>query len=391
MKNILIGICGGIAAYKSIETARLLQKQGYKVRFVLTDAAQAFVSPMTLQAISGEPVRSALFDQDAEAAMGHIELARWADVLLIAPATANTLAKLAHGIADDLLSTLYLATDAEVVIAPAMNRLMWAHPATQANIDVLSARDNHRLLPVGEGEQACGEFGAGRMLEPQEIVAAFTSPQDWQGQKVVITAGPTREAIDPVRYLTNHSSGKMGYALAAAAARRGAAVTLITGPTTLATPAGVERIDVVSAQDMHTAAMSAAVSADVFIAAAAVSDYRINEPHAQKHKKTVHGALSLELVENPDIVADVASLARDKRPFTIGFAAETEQLLEHARAKLRAKGLDMIIANDVSEGVFGSDDNRVTLLSESQEIALPRQNKTALAKCLLTEILKQKI
>ncbi|MBV7435540.1 bifunctional phosphopantothenoylcysteine decarboxylase/phosphopantothenate--cysteine ligase CoaBC [Cardiobacteriaceae bacterium TAE3-ERU3] len=390
MKHILIGISGGIAAYKSIEVARLLQKQGHKIRFVLSESAQAFVTPLTLQALSGEPVRSELFDSAAEAAMGHIELARWADVLLVCPATANTIAKLAHGIADDLLTTLYLATDADIVIAPAMNRLMWQHPATCSNLDILKNRTRHRILPVTEGLQACGETGPGRLLEPADIAAQLLPKLDYKGTHLTITAGPTREAIDPVRYLSNHSSGKMGYALADAAAKRGAKVTLISGPTNLPTPPHVTRIDVVSAEEMHHAAQKYAPQSDVFIAAAAVSDYRIAQPHAQKHKKTVHGELNLSLIENPDIVAGVAALPADKRPFTVGFAAETEHLLEHARAKRARKNLDLIIANDVSEGVFGSDHNRVTIISAQGETPLPETSKAALADQLLDHILQSR-
>lgn len=388
MKHILIGISGGIAAYKSIEVARLLQKQGHKVRFVLTESAQSFVTPLTLQALSGEAVRSELFDSTAEAAMGHIELARWADVLLICPATANTIAKLAHGIADDLLTTLYLATDADIVIAPAMNRLMWQHPATRSNLDILKGREKHRILPVAEGLQACGETGPGRLLEPADIAAQLLPKHDYDAMYLTITAGPTREAIDPVRYLSNHSSGKMGYALADAAAKRGAKVTLISGPTDLPTPQNVTRVDVISAEDMHRAAQQYAPQSDVFIAAAAVSDYRIAKPHAQKHKKTVHGELNLSLIENPDIVAGVAALPNGKRPFTVGFAAETEHLLEHARAKRARKNLDLIIANDVSKGVFGSDRNRVTIISAEGQTPLPETSKTALADQLLDHILK---
>ena len=382
MANILIGISGGIAAYKTIILARLLQKQGHNIRFVLSEHAMEFVSPLTLQAISGEAVRSSLFDAHAEQGMSHIELARWADIYLIAPASANTLAKLAHSIADNLLTTLYLATTARVVIAPAMNQQMWAHPAVQANLAQLAAREKHEILPVGEGEQACGDIGAGRLLEPEDIAARLFAPQALAGKHIVITAGPTREAIDPVRYLSNHSSGKMGYALAQAAVQAGAKVTLISGPVTLATPAGCKRIDVVSAQDMHRAAMAHAPGADCFIAAAAVADYRIATPVAQKHKKTVHGALTLELVENPDIVASIAALA-ENRPYVVGFAAETDNVLEYARQKRSRKNLDMIIANDVREDVFASDHNRVTLITAESETALPHARKSTLARQIL--------
>lgn len=382
MANILIGISGGIAAYKVIILARLLQKQGHSIRFVLSEHGAAFVSPLTLQAISGEAVRSALFDESAEQGMSHIELARWADIYLIAPASANTLAKLAHGIADNLLTTLYLATAARIVIAPAMNQQMWAHPAVQANLAALAARAKHEILPVGAGEQACGDIGAGRLLEPEDIAARLFAPQALAGKHIVITAGPTREAIDPVRYLTNHSSGKMGYALAAAAAEAGARVTLISGPTALPVPQGCTRIDVVSAQDMHAAAMQYAPGADCFIAAAAVADYRVAAPAAQKHKKTVHGALTLELVENPDIVASVAALA-ENRPYVVGFAAETDNVLEYARQKRARKNLDMIIANDVREDVFASDHNAVTLITAERETALPHARKSTLARQIL--------
>lgn len=380
--NILLGISGGVAAYKAIILARLLQKQGHNIRFVLSEHAQAFVSPLTLQAISGAAVRCELFDAQAEQGMGHIELARWADIFLIAPASANTIAKLAHGIADNLLTTLYLATTARVVLAPAMNRHMWAHPAVQANIATLAARAGHSILPVGQGEQACGDVGEGRLLEPEDIVAHLFADAPLAGKHVVVTAGPTREAIDPVRYLSNHSSGKMGYALAAAAAQMGAQVTLISGPTGLPTPQGCMRIDVGSALDMYHAAMQYAPGADCFIAAAAVSDYRVASPVPHKHKKTVHGTLTLELVENPDIVASVAALA-EKRPYVVGFAAETEHVLEYARAKRERKNIDLMIANDVSEGVFASDDNRVTLISATGETALPQARKTVLARQIL--------
>lgn len=380
--NILLGISGGVAAYKAIILARLLQKQGHRIRFVLSEHAQAFVSPFTLQAISGEAVRSALFDEHAEQGMSHIELARWADLYLIAPASANTLAKLAHGIADNLLTTLYLATPAEIVIAPAMNQQMWAHPAVQDNLARLAARARHRILPVGEGEQACGDIGAGRLLEPEDIVAALFAQKPLAGKHIVLSAGPTREAIDPVRYLSNHSSGKMGYALAQAAAAQGARVTLVSGPTQLPVPPGCERVDVVSAEEMYQAVMAHATGADCFIAAAAVSDYRVAEVAMHKHKKTVHGVLSLQLVENPDIVASVAALGAG-RPYVVGFAAETDNVLAYARDKRVRKRLDMIIANDVSAGVFASDDNCVTVITADGETLLPTNRKSVLAEQIL--------
>lgn len=388
MQNILLGISGGIAAYKANHLVRLLKKQGHAVRCVLTEHAETFISVQTLQALSGETVRRDLFDPHAEAAMGHIELARWADTLIIAPATANTIAKLAHGMADNLLTTLYLATTADILIAPAMNHQMLNHPATQANLAILAARPRHRILPSGVGEQACGETGAGRLLEPEDIVAALQTPypQDLTGLRLTITAGPTREAIDPVRYLSNHSSGKMGYALADIASKRGAHVTLISGPTALTPPPIAQFIAVTSALEMHAASLIAANDTDIFIGAAAVADYRIANPATEKQKKSVHGIPSLTLIENPDIIADIAALT--PAPFTVGFAAETENLLTYARAKREKKHLDLIIANDVSDNVFGADSNAATVISATHEISLPRQSKTALANALLTEILK---
>ncbi len=385
-QNILIGISGGIAAYKIPQLVRLLKKQGNNVRIVMSEHAREFVTPTTLQAVSGEAVRDALFDPAAEQGMGHIELARWADNYLIAPASANTLGKLAHGIADNLLTTLYLATSAHVYIAPAMNCHMLAHPAVQANLATLAARPNHTVIPSDSGAQACGDVGAGRLPEPETLLAWLnpSSAQDWRGISLTVTAGPTREAIDPVRYLTNHSSGKMGYALAAAAARRGAAVTLISGPTALPCPAGVQRIDITTAEEMLAAAL--AQPGDIFIAAAAVADYRVAHPATHKQKKQGDAGLTLQLIQNPDIVATVAAL-KENRPYTVGFAAETDDVLAYARDKRARKHLDLIIANDVSKNVFGADDNAATLIATNGETTLPRQPKTALADTLLTHIL----
>ena len=387
-QNTLIGISGGIAAYKIPQLVRLLKKQGDNVRIVMSEHAREFVTPTTLQAVSGEAVRDALFDPAAEQGMGHIELARWADTFLIAPASANTLGKLAHGIADNLLTTLYLATSARVYvyIAPAMNCHMLAHPAVQANLATLAARPNHTVIPSDSGAQACGDVGAGRLPEPETLLAWLNQreTQDWRGIRLTVTAGPTREAIDPVRYLTNHSSGKMGYALAAAAARRGAAVTLISGPTALPCPTGVQRIDITSAEEMLAASL--AHPGDVFIAAAAVADYRVAQPAAHKQKKQGDSGLTLQLVQNPDIVATIAAL-RENRPYTVGFAAETDNVLAYARDKRARKHLDLIIANDVSKNVFGADDNAATLIAADGETTLPRQPKTALADTLLTHIL----
>ncbi|WP_108447357.1 bifunctional phosphopantothenoylcysteine decarboxylase/phosphopantothenate--cysteine ligase CoaBC [Halomonas denitrificans] len=395
--RILLGISAGIAAYKSAQLARLLKQAGCEVRVVMTEGAQAFITQLTLQALTGEPVRTSLLDPEAEAGMGHIELARWADTILIAPATADLMARLAQGHADDLLTTLCLASDAERVMAPAMNQAMWRHPATQRNADQL-ARDGWRLLGPASGDQACGDVGPGRMLEPEAIVAALRSQatgaeaREAEGLTVTITAGPTREALDPVRYLSNHSSGKMGYALAAAAAALGARVRLISGPVALPTPEGVERIDVESAREMHAAAQRLAPDSDLFIGCAAVADYRAETAAEHKIKK-VDGkeGLTLRLVKNPDIIAAVAALA--DRPFVVGFAAETRDLEAYARDKLTRKGLDLIVANDVSDPEigFGTDHNAALLLwrdgeTEGRE-ALSPQPKADLALAVVRRAL----
>src|SRR5690554_1180713 len=365
--KVLLGISAGIAAYKSALLARLLKQAGCEVRVVMTEGAQAFITPLTLQALIGEPVRTSLLDPEAEAGMGHIELARWADTILIAPATADLMARLAAGMADDLLTTLCLASQSRKVIAPAMNQAMWAHPATQRNAARL-AEDGWRLLGPASGDQACGDVGPGRMLEPEEILAALLEPPkapEAAGLAVTITAGPTREPLDPVRYLSNHSSGKMGYALAEAAAALGARVTLISGPVSLPCPAGVARIEVETALEMHEAAQRLAPESDLFIGCAAVADYRAESAAEHKIKK-VEGeeGLVLRLVKNPDIIAGVAALPAESRPLVVGFAAETRDVERYARDKLARKGLDMIVANDVSrEGLgFGSDHNAALLL-----------------------------
>lgn len=363
-KKILLGISGGIASYKSAILARRLIDAGCEVRVVMTSGAQAFITPLTLQALTGNPVHTDLLDPAAEAAMGHIELARWADAIVIAPATANVMARLANGFADDLLSTLCLATDAPIFLAPAMNRLMWGNRATQANAQELQQR-HITLLGPDEGEQACGETGAGRMLEPDDIVAQLsqlmiqeiTPTTKLAGLHIVITAGPTIEPIDPVRYLTNRSSGKMGFAIADAAVAHGATVTLIAGPVSLSTPAGVKRIDVDTAESMHAAALNAVNQADVFISVAAVADYRVDNVADEKIKKD-DDAMTLTLVRNPDILASIAALPN--RPFCVGFAAETQHVEKHARGKLQKKNLDLIAANHVGQAdnpVFGSDTN----------------------------------
>lgn len=392
-KRILLGISGGIAAYKSADLVRRLKERGADVRVILTDAAQQFITPLTLQALSGNPVSTSLLDPAAEAAMGHIELAKWADLILIAPASADIMARLASGMANDLLTTCVLATAAPVAIAPAMNQQMYKNIATQQNLAKLCSY-NFYIFGPASGEQACGDVGAGRMLEPLELVSAlekhFVTEQQLNNIKITITAGPTREAIDPVRYISNHSSGKMGFALAQAAAAMGADVTLISGPVQLATPDGVTRIDVISAQQMYDAAMAHAVQSNVFIGCAAVADYRVADVAENKMKKQADKPLELKLVQNPDIIASVAALSKN-RPFTVGFAAETQHVLQYAKDKLTRKKLDLICANDVSDSSMGfnSDNNAVTLIWQAGELAIPAQPKTALAIAILQQIYRQ--
>lgn len=386
-RRILLGVTGGIAAYKSAELVRRLRERGAEVQVVMTAAATAFITPLTLQALSGRPVRTGLMDPQAEAAMSHIELARWADCILIAPASADFIARLAHGLADDLLSTVCLASEAPLVVAPAMNRVMWQHPATQANCAVLAAR-GVRLLGPAAGEQACGEVGAGRMLEPMALVEALkvTPPAvDLRGLTVLVTAGPTREPLDPVRFLTNRSSGKMGYAVAEAARDAGADVILVSGPVHLPAPAGVICMRVETAEAMRAAVLQHIAAADLFIATAAVADYRPAVRAADKIKKNGE-PLTLSLEPTPDILAEVA--ARPERPFTVGFAAETERLAAYAEAKRRRKNIDMIAANQVDDRGLGfdSDDNALTVFWEGGSLALPRQPKRALASALLALI-----
>lgn len=382
-QNILVGVTGGIAAYKAAELVRRLVDRGATVQVVMTAGAKEFVTPLTMQAVSGRPVRDDLWDLDAEAAMGHIELARWADRVIIAPASADFLAKLTHGRAEDLLTTLCLATEAPLAVAPAMNRVMWEDAATQANVATLRERGVVVLGP-GDGSQACGEVGPGRMLEPEAIVAALQASGPLSGKRVVVTAGPTREPIDPVRYLTNRSSGKMGYAVAAAARDAGASVTLVSGPTALARPSGIAFVGVESAREMHDAVAACIASADVFIGVAAVSDWTPTDPASQKLKKA-GSAVGLELAPTDDIVAMVA--ARANRPFTVGFAAETQDLRANAAAKLTAKGLDMVVANEVGNGrAFDADENELLVLWPGGEQTLPRAAKSALARELITVI-----
>lgn len=389
-RRVLLGVCGGIAAYKACELVRRLRERDIEVRVVMTADAGHFVGAATFQALSGQPVRASLWDAAAEAAMGHIELARWAEAIVIAPATAHLLARLAHGLADDLLTTLCLASDRPLWLAPAMNHLMWAHPATQANLATLRAR-GARVLGPASGAQACGETGEGRMLEPHEILEALAPPPvavAMRGLRVLVSAGPTFEDLDPVRFLGNRSSGRMGFALAAAAAESGAAVTLVAGPVALPTPAAVaRRIDVRSTPQMHAVMLEQARAADLVIAAAAVADYRPAQTSARKIKKQ-GGALRLELVENPDILRDLAALR--PRPFLVGFAAETDALEANARAKLAAKGADMIAANTVGEGLgIETSDNALHVFWHGGEHVLARADKALLARRLLALIVER--
>jgi phosphopantothenoylcysteine decarboxylase/phosphopantothenate--cysteine ligase len=381
--NILLGVTGGIAAYKAPDLVRKLVAKGANVRVVLTDSAAEFVSPLSLQAVSGNTVSTSLLDKDAEAAMGHIELARWADKLLVAPATSNFMAKLSHGLADDLLSTLCLATTAPIFLAPAMNQQMWQAQATQDNLAILQKRGVELLGPA-QGEQACGDVGPGRMLEPQDIADLMlpSTPQVLAGTKITITAGPTREAIDPVRYISNHSSGKMGYALAAAAEQMGAKVTLVSGPVNLPVPANVDLVKVSSAEEMRDAVMSDIQSCDIFVGCAAVADYRPAQQVQQKIKKSDQ-ELTLTFIKNPDILSDVAHIANP--PFTLGFAAETQNLREYALGKLQRKKLNMIAANDVSDTNIGfnSEQNALTVFWPEGEKQLNVADKRLLASQLL--------
>ncbi len=389
-KRVLLGVTGGIAAYKSPDLVRRLIERGADVQVVMTASAQKFVAPLSFQAVSGRPARTDLWDGTAEAAMGHIELARWAEVVLIAPASADFIARLAGGRADDLLSTLCLATEAPVVLAPAMNRVMWANKATQANIETVVSR-GIRLLGPGSGDQACGEVGLGRMLEPARLAESLLEPPPnaglLAGRHVLITAGPTRERLDPVRYLTNRSSGKMGFAVAAAAREAGAHVTLVTGPVQLPTPPGVTRIDVESAREMHAAVHRRVAEADLFIAAAAVADFQPVEVAKQKIKKQGI-AVKLDLEPAPDIVKSVADLA--KRPFVVGFAAETNDVEDNARSKMKRKKLDMIAANRVGDGIaFDCEDNALTVIWPGGKAEIARAPKIDVARELLALIAKR--
>ncbi|MEO7775764.1 MAG: bifunctional phosphopantothenoylcysteine decarboxylase/phosphopantothenate--cysteine ligase CoaBC [Steroidobacteraceae bacterium] len=394
-RRVLLGVTGGIAAYKGADLVRRLIERGAEVQVVMTAAAQQFITPLTFQALSGKPVRTDLWDSAAEAAMGHIELARWAQLILVAPASADFLARLAHGQASDLLSTLCLASQAPIAVAPAMNRIMWGNPATQANVSILRAR-GVRILGPGEGEQACGETGEGRMLEPVALADLALAPEApvtnltpvagdaLKGQRVLITAGPTRERIDPVRFISNRSSGKMGYAIAEAAREQGAEVVLVSGPVSLPTPPGVRRIDVETAEQMYQAVFEEVRGVDLFIATAAVADYRPANPAGCKIKKT-SDKLEVCMERTVDILNAVAQ--RPDRPFVVGFAAETDNVEAHAHAKLVKKNLDLIAANEVGDTkVFDKDDNALTLLWHGGRQELGAGSKTRLARDLVAFI-----
>ena len=384
-KRITLGVTGGIAAYKAAELVRQLVKLGATVRVVMTEAATRFVTPVTFQALSGHPVYCDQWDARVANNMAHIELSREADLILVAPASADFLAKLAHGLADDLLSTLALARNCPLLAAPAMNLQMWSNPATQRNVATLRS-DGIALLGPASGDQACGEVGLGRMIEAEEIVedvVAFFQPKHLAGKCVLMTAGPTFEAIDPVRGITNLSSGKMGFALARAAREAGADVTLVCGPVSQATPRGITRINVASAQEMHAEVMQRIAGQDVFIGVAAVADYRPATPSAQKIKKDGSKAPSIELVQNPDILADVAAMAEP--PFCVGFAAESQNLAAYAQKKRLAKKIPLIVGNLIQDG-FGGDQNKLALFDDTGETRLPPASKIELARALVAHI-----
>ena len=388
-QRILLGITGGIAAYKSAEIVRRLQEHDCEVRVVMTASAEQFIGPLTFQALTGHPTYRYMFESDSNA-MEHIDLARWAEKILIAPASANFIAKLANGFADDLLSTLCLAAEVPIFLAPEMNQAMWQNPATQNNLKLITNRDI-TLLGPDEGSQACGEVGPGRLLEPEEIVSNLITTPKLKDKTVVITAGPTREALDPVRFVSNHSSGKMGYELARQASLSGARVKLISGPTTLKAPQNIELIPVESAKQMHEAVMQQITTADIFIASAAVSDYRPTTVSNQKIKKTSN-SITIELEKNPDILSDVCQ--SDNKPFCVGFAAETENLLENAKQKLVNKKADLIIANQVGTDTdgkplgFNADENRIFIVNNEENIDLGKHAKSKLAQLLIEHIIE---
>ncbi|MBS1215112.1 MAG: phosphopantothenoylcysteine decarboxylase/phosphopantothenate/cysteine ligase [Proteobacteria bacterium] len=384
-RRILLGVTGGVAAYKSAELVRLLLKAGADVQVVMTDAATRFVTPVTMQALSGRHVYSDMWDPRIANNMAHIDLSRDRELIVVAPATADFLAKLAHGLADDLLSTLCVARECPLAVAPAMNRQMWENAATRRNVDLLRG-DGVTIMGPAAGDQACGETGMGRMVEPAEIyaeIAALLAPKTLAGKRVLVTAGPTFEPIDTVRGITNLSSGKMGFAVAQAAAEAGADVTLVSGPTSLATPVRVARVDVTTAREMHDAVMARARGADIFIAVAAVADYHVVDAKDHKMKKQAGAAPSLQLAENPDILAEVATLP--DAPFCVGFAAETENLREYAQAKRKKKKIPLLAAN-LAQQAFGADDNALTLFDDHGEHVLPRAPKVRLARDLVGHI-----
>ena len=388
-KRIILGVTGGIAAYKSAELVRRLQDQGAQVRVVMTPGAEEFIRPLTMQALSGHPVFTGLLDEKAEAGMGHIELAKWGDLLLIAPASADFIANMVHGRADSLLGAIYLATPALVSVAPAMNHEMWKHPATSDNVDTLRDRQVHVIGP-DSGIQACGDLGPGRMVGPEIIVdqiSEFFKTGELQGIHVVITAGPTREALDPVRYVSNYSSGKMGYAIASAAIDAGALVTLISGPVNLIEPEGCKFLSVVSAEEMLSAVLEVSESAHIFIGAAAVSDYKIESVSEEKIKSNDE-TLTLTLRKNPDIIQSVAK--KYEQLFVVGFAAESNNLEGYAKEKLEKKGLDAIIANDISRSDIGfnSDSNEVSWIDKNSSLIFSKRSKTQLARDIIQQILK---
>ena len=393
-QHIVLGITAGVAAYKTPALVRALRAAGAEIQVVMSTNAKKFVTPTTLQAVSGQPVRDDLWDAQAEASMGHIELARWADQILIAPATANCIAALARGQAYDLLTTMCLATEAQVVVAPAMNQRMYLHAATQQNLSALE-RLGYQIIDPDHGEQACGEFGPGRLPDPEILIDALTTPtvdpeiaSVFAGLSVMVTAGPTREAIDPVRFISNHSSGLQGLSLAEAALNAGAQVTLVAGPGVPACNPTINRVDVISATDMHTAVQNNLHGVHLFIGVAAVADYRVAKPAEQKIKKkpSDQSHLDLRLIENPDIIASVVD--SDQELVVIGFAAETHDTLNHARDKRQRKGLHAIVVNDVSDARIGfnSPDNATTFITDNAEVSLPRQSKQAIANNLLQQI-----
>ena len=386
-KHIVLGVTGSIAAYKSADLARRLREVGAVVRVVMTENAKQFITPLTMQAVSGNPIHDDLFDLQAEAAMGHIELARWADLILIAPATADCIARLASGNGNDLLTAVCLASKAPIAVAPAMNQGMWQDTLTQANVQALKQKEIEILGPDA-GSQACGDIGFGRMLEPHDIIQKIStvfSVGTLAGIRVMITAGPTHEPIDPVRFMTNNSSGKMGYALAEAAREAGALVTLISGPVHLPIPLDVHCVSVISAQEMYAAVMRNVANCDIFLAVAAVSDYRSEMIAEQKIHKNAE-TMQLNFIRNPDIVSSVAQLA--ERPFIVGFAAETENLRNQAKAKRERKNLDMIVANLVEQGM-GGDENEVAVLSEHVDVTLPLASKRQIARQLIKLIVME--